>query len=77
MSKPLRNISRRATIAALTKLGFEVIDGRGKGSHALIVHPEDRSRRSTLPRRDPVAVGTLRGILRDLGISREEFEQAI
>jgi len=73
----LGNVSRKRVLRALSALGFECDEGRGKGSHVLILHPTDRSRRTTLPARDPVAAGTLRGMLRDLGVSREEFESVL
>ena len=73
----LRNLPRRRVTRALRSLGFEIVSGRGKGSHELIVHPTDPSRRATLPARDPVAVGTLNNILKRLVITREEFERAL
>ncbi len=73
----LRNIPRRKAARAFRKLGFEIISGRGKGSHELIIHPADHARRATLPARDPVAAGTLNNILKRLVITRDDFEQAL
>lgn len=74
---PLRNVPRRQVLAALKSLGFVELGSRGKGSHIMLAHAEDASRRTTLPRRDPVATGTLRGMLKDAGVSRAEFEAAL
>lgn len=73
----LRNVPRRSAIKAFGALGFEIDDAGGKGSHAIVFHPSDATRRTTLPRRDPVARGTLSGILRDLQVSMDEFKEAL
>lgn len=77
MTHHLRNISRRKAIKAFRKLGFEIDESRGKGSHAVIYHPDDLSRRTTLPQRDPIAQGTLRNMLRDLRVAAEDFSEAL
>lgn len=73
----LRNVPRRSAIKAFRALGFEIDDAGGKGSHAIVFHPSDGARRSTLPRRDPIARGTLNGMLRDLQVSMEDFKAAL
>jgi predicted RNA binding protein YcfA (HicA-like mRNA interferase family) len=76
MSK-LANIDRRKLIKALRSLGFEVNERRGKGSHAVIFHPNDAARSTSLPVKSPVPKGTLRNMLRDLEISRESLESVL
>lgn len=73
----LRNVSRRNALRAFGALGFEIDDAGGKGSHAIVFHPSDATRRTTLPRRDPVARGTLSAMLRDLRVSMDEFKKAL
>ena len=73
----LNNVPRRGAIKAFRTLGFEMDDRRGKGSHALIYHPKDTARRTMLARRDPIARGTLNGMLRDLQVTLEEFKDAL
>jgi predicted RNA binding protein YcfA (HicA-like mRNA interferase family) len=53
------------------RLGF-VLD-RQKGSHAVYLRSSDR-RRLTIPMHNrDLKSGTLHGLIRDMGISREEF----
>jgi predicted RNA binding protein YcfA (HicA-like mRNA interferase family) len=63
---------RPADLARVARhLGF-VLD-RQKGSHAIYFRANDR-RRLTIPMHNrDLKVGTLHGLLRDMGISREEF----
>lgn len=77
MSQHLRNVARRDAIAAFRSLGFDFDDRRGKGSHSLIYHPMDGERKAFIPRRDPVAIGTLQRILRELRVSMAEFKEAL
>jgi predicted RNA binding protein YcfA (HicA-like mRNA interferase family) len=68
----LPQVNARETIAALLKAGFEV--DRQAGGHVYLVDPERR--RSTVVAehggRD-VPVGTLHGILKQAGLTVEEF----
>ena len=66
-------VSGRLVIRALTNLGF-VVD-RVVGSHHVLVHPDDPTRTVTIPvhgNRD-LKPGTLRGIIRQTGLTVEEF----
>jgi predicted RNA binding protein YcfA (HicA-like mRNA interferase family) len=76
MSVP-SNVDRRKFIRALRRLGFEILTKRGKGSHVRIVHPDDLTRSTTLPARDPIARGTLAGMLRELRLSWAELEREL
>jgi len=62
----------RAVIAALERVGFEVI--RTKGSHHFLRHRDDPSRQTVVPvHRNTLPLGTLRAILRQTRLSRTEF----
>lgn len=61
----------------MKSLGFLIDDRRGKGSHALVYHPDDKSRITTIPRADPVRTGTLKGMLEELQIDPKDFEHAL
>ncbi|MEM1423935.1 MAG: type II toxin-antitoxin system HicA family toxin [Planctomycetota bacterium] len=74
---PLRNLKRSHVIKAFQSLGFELDERRGKGSHAYLIHVEDESRVTSVPRRDPVAAGTLANMLRQAKVSRAEFIRAL
>ncbi|MBI3253098.1 MAG: type II toxin-antitoxin system HicA family toxin [Candidatus Omnitrophica bacterium] len=65
------------TIQALQKTGF--ILRRQKGSHAVLVHSQDLSRRAIVPVHGSKTVkpGTLRSILKGAGISIEEFKELL
>ncbi len=62
----------RRVIAALERAGFRVL--RTKGSHHFMRHQSDPTRQTVVPlhRRD-LPPGTLRAILRQAGLSPEEF----
>ena len=64
----LNGWSGRAVIAVLQKMGF--VWTRTKGSHAVM---RSGSRVCVVPLHDELAVGTLRGVLRQAGISPAEF----
>lgn len=69
---PLPQISGQRVVRALEKVGFIV--RRQKGSHVILVHSQDLSRRTIVPLHGskPVKPGTLRAILKGAVISLEE-----
>ena len=68
----LPHVSGIEALRALEKLGFELV--RQKGSHMIL-------RRGTvgcvLPNHREIKIGTLAGILRQAGVSAEEFMAAL
>jgi len=65
---PFREVKRRLEAA-----GF--VETSSKGSHVKFVwRSEEGVRVAIVPRHREVAVGTLRSILRQAGLSAEEFE---
>ena len=64
----LRGFSGNQVIAVLGRFGFVLT--RIKGSHAVL---RNGNRVCVVPLHDELAVGTLRGVLRQAGVSPEEF----
>jgi predicted RNA binding protein YcfA (HicA-like mRNA interferase family) len=56
-------------IRAFQKLGYEV--DPQIGSHIILRHPE--MRRLTVPNHRDLAKGTLRALIREAGLTKEEF----
>jgi predicted RNA binding protein YcfA (HicA-like mRNA interferase family) len=70
-----RNLSGDDLIAALAKLGYSPT--RQRGSHVRLTTDQNGKHDITVPRHDPLRVGTLAAILRDVAahfaISRDEL----
>jgi predicted RNA binding protein YcfA (HicA-like mRNA interferase family) len=66
-------LTAREVVRALKAAGF-VFDRQAKGSHEIWFNPQSR-RRVTVPNHPghPVARGTLMAIIRESGLSAEEF----
>ena len=64
-------ISGIKILKALKKTGFEV--DHQTGSHFILRENKEPFRRVTIPNHKAVAPGTLLSILRQAGLSREEF----
>jgi len=58
-------------VKALAKVGWEV--DHQTGSHMILRHRAPPHRRLTVPRHKELAKGTLRAIIRDAGLTVEEF----
>jgi predicted RNA binding protein YcfA (HicA-like mRNA interferase family) len=70
----LPSISSKDLIRALRRAGFEDAPKRGKGSHmALIKRTSGITRLVIVPDRKTLPKDTLRAILDQAGLSREEF----
>ncbi len=63
-------ISARECITALEKVGFYV--SRQRGSH-ITLRRDNPSGRVTVPNHKELKTGTLRGIIRQAGLSVDEF----
>ena len=68
----LPQVSGREVAAALVKAGYE--KDRQRGSHIVMRQTATPHRRITIPDHDEIAKGTLRAILRQAGITLEEFK---
>ena len=67
------SLTPQQVIKILESRGF-VLD-RSKGSHRIYFHPETRKRAVVPFHRKDLPQGTLREILRQAGINREELEK--
>ena len=65
-------ISGRDAVKALGKAGFEIIKGRGKGSH-IVMAKVDHPAILTIPDHRELDRGTLRAIIRQAGLTVDEF----
>jgi len=71
----LPRLSGREVVAALSKAGFRV--DRQKGSHIVLRQDAAPHRRITVPDHREIAKGTLRAIIRQAGLTVEEFQDLL
>jgi predicted RNA binding protein YcfA (HicA-like mRNA interferase family) len=62
-------------VAALGKVGFQF--DRQRGSHIVLRHIQPPHRRLTVPDHAQVAKGTLRAIIRQAGLTLDEFNNLL
>jgi predicted RNA binding protein YcfA (HicA-like mRNA interferase family) len=67
----LPRISGREAVAAFRRLGYEV--DRQRGSHIILRQSQPPNRRLTVPDHRELAKGTLRALIREAGVTLEEF----
>ena len=67
----LPTISGRDVVKMLTSSGFNIV-GR-KGSHIRLKKKNDRTLVAIVPDHKEIAKGTLKSILKQAGLTREEF----
>lgn len=68
----LPRLSGREVVKALGEIGYEF--DRQRGSHIVLRSKEPPHRRLTVPDHDEVAKGTLRSIIRQAGLTVNEFK---
>ena len=73
MNPKLRGLCGSEVVRALEQCGF-VLE-RVKGSHHILVHPDDKTPRATVPVHagKTVKPGTMRSILKQAGLTEDEF----
>jgi predicted RNA binding protein YcfA (HicA-like mRNA interferase family) len=72
MSKRLPMLSAREVLHALLRAGF--VQSRVSGSHCRLIHKSDPSRKTTIPLHSgDLPRGTLRDILKQVGLTEGEF----
>lgn len=67
----LPQVAGREVVKALQKIGY--VEDRQRGSHIILRQTVEPHRRITVPDNKPVAKGTLRAIIRQAGLTVEEF----
>jgi predicted RNA binding protein YcfA (HicA-like mRNA interferase family) len=76
MPAELRRVSGRETIQALEKLGFEQV--RQRGSHVILKRQTPEGDVGcVVPLHRELAIGTLRGIMKQAGVTPEEFKDKL
>lgn len=68
-------VSGRQAVKALCRVGYEVDHQRG--SHIILRHRDPPHRRLTIPDHRELAKGTLRHIIRDMGLTVEQFAELL
>jgi len=71
----LPRISGRKVVAALSKIGY--VKDRQKGSHIVLRQVAYPHRRIVVPDHSEIAKGTLRKIIREAGLTVEEFKSLL
>ncbi len=71
----LPRISGREVVSALSKIGYE--RNRQKGSHIVLRQTEYPHRRIVVTDHREIAKGTLRKIIKQVGLTVEEFKQLL
>jgi predicted RNA binding protein YcfA (HicA-like mRNA interferase family) len=67
----LKPVSGKAAIRALERLGFARV--RQRGSHVILKKMPEGETGCAVPLHKELAVGTLKGILKQAGVSPEDF----
>jgi predicted RNA binding protein YcfA (HicA-like mRNA interferase family) len=67
----LPGISGREVIRAFERVGYE--QDRQRGSHVVLRHRDPPHRRLVVPEHRTVARGTLRALIREAGLTVDEF----
>ena len=68
-------VSGREVVKALGRIGYQF--DRQRGSHIVLRHIDPPHRRVTVPDHSEVAKGTLRAIIRQSGLTVEEFKDLL
>jgi predicted RNA binding protein YcfA (HicA-like mRNA interferase family) len=71
----LPRVSGRDVVAALAKRGYQL--DRQRGSHMVLRQADPPHRRVVVPDHDEVAKGTLRAIVREVGLTVGEFRKLL
>jgi predicted RNA binding protein YcfA (HicA-like mRNA interferase family) len=71
----LPRISGREIVKALKKIGYE--QDRQRGSHIILRQTDSPHRRLTVPDHKEIAKGTLRAIIREAGLTVDEFKKLL
>ena len=73
--KKLQLISGREAVQALQKVGYEI--DHQAGSHIILRHINSPHRRLSVPNHKMLAKGTLRALIRQAGLTVEEFNELL
>ena len=62
-------------VKILAKVGYEI--DHQTGSHMILRHREEPHRRLTVPNHDEISKGTLLAIIKQSGLTREQFMELL
>jgi predicted RNA binding protein YcfA (HicA-like mRNA interferase family) len=68
-------VSGREVVRALSRIGYRL--DHQTGSHLILRHDDPPYRRLTVPDHRELAKGTLRGLIRQAGLTVEEFARLL
>lgn len=68
-------LSGRDFVTVLAKLGYAF--DRQRGSHIILRYTQPPYRRLVVPDHDEIAKGTLRALLRDIGLSADDLRRLL
>lgn len=71
----LPRVSGREAVRAFARIGYEV--DRQRGSHLVLRHRDPPHRRLVVPDHREIAKGTLRKLVREAGLTVEEFSELL
>jgi len=71
----LPRVSGREVVTAFARIGYEV--DRQRGSHVVLRHRDPPHRRLVVPDHREVAKGTLRKLIREAGLTVDEFSELV
>jgi len=71
----LPRVSGREVVKALRKVGYE--QDRQRGSHVVLRQAAEPHRRVVVPDHKEVAKGTLRAIIKQVGLTVDEFKRLL
>ena len=71
----LPRVSGREAARAFASIGYDIV--RQRGSHLRLRHPTNARPPLTVPDHAELKTGLLRALIRDAGISVEEFVEAL
>jgi len=71
----LPRVSGREVVRAFVRIGYEV--DRQRGSHGVLRHRDPPHRRLVVPDHREVAKGTLRKLVREAGLTVDEFSELV
>lgn len=71
----LPRVSGREVVSALRRIGY--VQDRQHGSHIVLRHSDPPFRRVVVPDHKELATGTLRAIIRETGLTVEEFRELL
>jgi len=69
-------LSGKELVRLLAREDFEIVPRRGKGSHMVMIH-KDRGLVITIPDHRELDRGTLRAIIRQAGVTREDLDRLV